>query len=315
MDAPITTTLENLVQAAGLPAVSETFRLTGRGLHNQILAARLTDGREVLLRVRSYDAVPERARARLLETHRLPAPRLLSSAGNASLYEFAPGQPLGDLVELGTVTREDWERVGDAYRQVHQVAFPRRLSGDVEPDVILLRPGDPVAEQHAILDRVEARLRETMPSVAAWLPAVHDQVDAAAPTLCGAPTSLLHGDVDLRNILVAPSGATLLDWDTPMVGDPARELALLDMHASLANEQGLPRSFYDGYGRGPFEPNTSIFRITGTLSWLASDDWAAFEQLDADLRARARAWLATLRSWADDLPGHLERIRSLPARP
>ena len=318
MDASTTNpldTLESLVRDAGLPSVTDTYPLRGRGPANRIVAARLADGSRVVLRIRPSDGVPERARARLLEMYRLPKPRLLSEAGNAALYEFVPGQPLGDTVELGTARSDDWARAGHAYRRVHDVAFPRRLAGDVSAAGIFLRSTDPVAEQHATLRAATDRLTELLPVAARSLPTLHRQIDAAADWLCSAPTSLLHGDVDLWNTVVDASGATLVDWDEPMVGDPSRELALLDMHASLLNGRGLPRSFYSGYGRGPIEPNTSIYRITGTIAWLTSDDWTEFEALDADLRARTRSWFRTLRDWTSRLPEHVDRLKTLGARP
>ncbi|HEV2529650.1 MAG TPA: aminoglycoside phosphotransferase family protein [Thermomicrobiales bacterium] len=308
-------TLETLVRDAGLPGVMDTYPLRGRGVANQIVAARLADGSRVVLRIRPPDRAPERARARLLEAYRLPKPRLLSEAGNAALYEFAPGQPLGDTVELGTADSEDWAKAGRAYRKVHDVTFPHRLAGDVSAAGIYLRSADPVAEQHAALRAATERLTELLPVAARSIPALHRQIDAAATWLCSAPTSLLHGDVDLWNAVIDPSGATLVDWDEPMVGDPARELALLDMHASLINGRGLPRAFYNGYGRGPIEPNTSLYRITGTIAWLTSDDWERFESLDADLRAKTRSWFMTLRDWTSRLPEHIDRLKTLSPRP
>ncbi len=308
-------TLEGLVRDAGLPGVTDTYPLPGRGADNRVVAARLADGQRVVLRIRPSDGVPERARARLLEAYRLPKPRLLSEAGNAALYEFAPGQPLGDTVELGTARAEDWTKAGRAYRQVHDVAFPHRLAGDVSAAGIFLRSADPVAEQHATLRAATDRLTELLPIAARAIPALHRQIDAASTWLCSAPTSLLHGDVDLWNTVIDPSGATLVDWDEPMVGDPARELALLDMHASLVNGRGLPRAFYNGYGRGPIEPNTTIYRITGTIAWLTSDDWDHFEGLDADLRAKTRSWFRTLQDWTSRLPEHVDRLKTLAPRP
>jgi aminoglycoside phosphotransferase (APT) family kinase protein len=315
MDSPTASTLETLVQAAGLPGVVETFRLVGRGSATEIVAARLADGRRVVLRIRAGDGVPERARASILEMHRLPTPRLLSSVGNASLYEFPSGRTLGDMVELDRDNADDWAKAGQAYRRVHEVVFPRRLDGDVAPDQIVLRPIDPVAEQHAVLRRAADRLAELLPEASQSLPDLHHLIDSAGTWLYAAPTSLLHGDVDLWNTVIDPSGATLVDWDAPMVGDPARELALLDMHASLINGKGLPRAFYNGYGRGPIEPNTTIYRITGTIAWLTSDDWGRYDDLDPGLRAKTRSWFLTLTQWVSRLPEHVQRLRNLPPRP
>ena len=98
-------------------------------------------------------------------------------------------------------------------------------------------------------------------------------------TLQAAPTALGHGDVHMWNMLVSHDrAATLIDWDAPRVGDPAKEIALLDKHASLFNRAGIRPAFFDGYGSTPVEPNTSIHRVVQTLSWATSDDWIDTER-------------------------------------
>ena len=315
MDATTVDILEDLIRAAGLPGVTATSRLAGRGLANRLYAARLADGRQLVLRIRSRGLIPERARAQFLQTHGLAVPQLFAASGNASLYGFAPGVTLSDAVEDGTATANDWAKVGRAYRQVHDVRFPRQVEGTVGPDLITLRPADPVADLHATVERSVAGLERLLPETVALVPELHRLIDAAAPSLRSAATTLLHGDVTLWNILIAPSRATLVDWDEPAIGDPARELALLDQHASLFNGKGLPRAFYNGYGRGPIEPNTSLHRLIGTIAWLTSDDWVSFERLDPDLRARTRGWFRELFAWTTRMPEHIERLRTLPPRP
>jgi len=315
VDATTVDILEDLVQEAGLPDVTATSRLAGRGLNNQLYAARLADGRQMVLRIRTRGLIPEQTRAQFLQTSGLSVPRLFAASGNASLYAFAPGVTLGDAIEGGAITREDWARVGRAYRQVHEVRFPREVKGTVGPDVITLRPTDPVANLHGVVERSVAGLERLLPETVALVPDLHRLIEDAAPALRDTTTSLLHGDVNMWNILVAPTRATLVDWDEPTIGDPAAELALLHQHASLFNGTGLPRAFFDGYGRGPMEPNTSLHRLVGTIAWLTSDDWVRFERLDPDLRARTRGWFRGLVAWTERMPEHIERVRTLPPRP
>lgn len=315
MDDVTWTILDMLVRDAGLPAVTATSRLVGRGLDNRIYAARLADGHQVVLRLRAEWAPAETTRARLLQSYGLPVPRLLAAAGNASLYEFAPGITMGEAVEDRTATPDSWMLVGRAYRRVHDIRFPRLLAGDVGPAGISLRPVDPVTPLHRAVDGAAIGLQRLLPNTVALLPQIHHLIEVAAPSLRGSTTALLHGDPNLGNILIAPDRATLVDWDGPVIGDPARELAQLDEHALLFNGRGLPRAFYDGYGRGPIEPSTSLHRLIGMLSWLTSHAWTDFERLDPDLRARTRGWFHTLLAWVARLPEHVARLRTLPARP
>ena len=315
MDATTVDILEDLVREAGLPDVTAMSRLAGRGLNNRLYAARLADGRQMVLRIRTQGLIPERARAQFLQTSELSVPRLFAASGNASLYAFAPGITLGDAIESGTATREDWTMVGRAYRQVHEVRFPREVEGTVGPDVITLRPADPVARLYDDVERSIPGLERLLPETLPFVPDLHRLIEDAAPGLRESTTALLHGDVNMWNILIAPTRATLVDWDEPAVGDPAAELALLHQHASLFNGSGLPRAFFNGYGRGPIEPNTSLHRLIGTIAWLTSDDWVSFERLDPDLRARTRGWFRGLFAWTERMPEHIERLRTLPPRP
>jgi aminoglycoside phosphotransferase (APT) family kinase protein len=116
-------------------------------------------------------------------------------------------------------------------------------------------------------------------------------VDRAAGPLRGAATALGHGDINMWNVIVADDRAWLIDWDEPRVRDPAEEVALLDKHAWLFNGRGLGPAFFDGYGRAPVEPNTSLHRVVQTVRWAASGDWDSFERCDlsGELRARTRA--------------------------
>jgi thiamine kinase-like enzyme len=205
--------------------------------------------------------------------------------------------------------------VGAAYRRVHAVGFPAGLVGDVEPDRILLRPVDPVAQMHAWLDGALEGLQRRAPSAVAHVPALHALVDRAARPLRGVATALGHGDNHMWNIIVGEDRAWLIDWDEPRVCDPAMEVALLDKHAWLFNGRGLDAAFFSGYGRAPAEPNTSLHRVVQALRWAASGDWESFERMDLsdELRTRLRGWLAALVEYAADLAPRIERLRALTA--
>lgn len=309
----IMTVLDDLLRAAGLPAATIVRQLTGRGFDNEVHVARLAGGRQVVVRRWRQRREPEQDRSMFLAAHGVPAPRLLAATGDASLYDFAPGTLLGDLIETGRASPETWRMVGRAYRHVHDIRFPAALVGEVQPHQIILRPGDPVRQMHTWIEESIPGLRQRAPDALEHLPALHDIVDHAAVSLRTAPTSLLHGDVNMWNIIVSEDNATLIDWDYPQVGAPAMEVALLDKHAALFNGCGLDAAFFEGYGHAPVEPNTSLHRVVQTMTWAASSDWSAFAQADlpADLHERTRAWLKVLLAYVAQLPAHIERLRTL----
>jgi aminoglycoside phosphotransferase (APT) family kinase protein len=272
--------LDELLPRAGLPKAVGARRLSGRGFDHEIELAELADGRQVVLRRWRHERESERAVfleacGGFLEAHDVPAPRLLAATAGAGLYEFAPGTLLGDLIEAGRATENTWRLVGAAFRRVHAVGFPAGLVGDVEPDRILLRPVDPVAQMHAWLDGALEGLQRRAPSAVAHVPALHALVDRAAGPLRGAATALGHGDIHMWNIIVGEDRAWLIDWDEPRVCDPAMEVALLDKHAWLFNGRGLDAAFFSGYGRAPAEPNTSLHRVVQALRTAASGDTCA----------------------------------------
>lgn len=164
---------------------------------------------------------------------------------------------------------------------------------------------------HEVVDGAVDGLVRLLPVTVPLVLELHELIETAAPALRGTTTALLHGDVSMWNIIVAPVRATVIDWDDAAVGDPARELALLGMHASLFNCRGLPRGFFNCDGRGPIEPNTSLHRLIGTVWWLTSDDWDAFERLDPDLRARTRDWFRELLGWTARLLEHVAQLQTL----
>lgn len=310
--AAATALLGDLLWAAGLPAAVSVQPLGRGGADHEGLAARLADGRQVLLRRRPARGEPEHPRARFLEAHALPAPRLLAGNGEASLHEFTPGAPLGQLIEAGQATPALWEQVGAAFRRIHAVGFPAGLEGALLPDQIVLRPCDPVADLHASLEAAIPGLARRAPQALEHLPALHELLDRAEAPLRAAPTALLYGDVRLDSIMIDGRATVLLDWSQALVGDPARELALLDDHALLGNGRGLDPAFFRGYGRPAPQPNTALQRAVQRCVWVASDDWdSACADQPPEQRALAQRRLQTLLAGLAQLPAQIEHLHTL----
>ncbi|MFK0246380.1 phosphotransferase family protein [Amycolatopsis azurea] len=306
-----------LVTAAGLPQMMKLSPLTGRGFENTIAVITFADKSKAVLRAFTEPREPETARAAFLAQHDLPAPALLAASEHASLMEFAEGATLGDHIEEGTDTERVWQLVGAAYARVHAVTFPGGLAGeDLGPSRFVLTSRDPAAELHTVVEESVRGLRRLAPDLIPLLGELHLAIDAAAPSLRGARSALGHGDINMWNVLVSADRATLIDWDFPRVGDPAKEVALLHKHASLYNGTGLPPAFFAGYGTSQ-EPNTTLHRVVQTLGWATSDDFVEFDNdphLPEDLKQRAKNWLPKLIAYVSEMPAHLERLRELTPR-
>lgn len=304
--------LAELLEQAGLPESSEVETLTGRGFTDEVSVVRFATAAPVVLRRWAEPRKLEFPRAQFFADHKVPAPRLLAANPFGSLVEFVSGCLMGDLIEDGHDSAAAWRAVGEAYRGVHRVSFPSRVAGRLGPEGLVLRPSDPVAVLHELLDNATAGLRRRCPGAVGHLGRLHVVVDRCAGSLRTAPTSLLHGDVNMWNVLVDAKRAVPIDWDLPEVGDPAMEIALLDKHAHLFNSSGLPRAFFEGYGLSA-EPNTTLHRVVQTIQWVASDDWdeLAAPDLPTELQTRTVGWLDTLQQYLSRLPEHLDRLSEL----
>lgn len=301
--------INELILLAVLPPVADVRTLEGRGFDNQVCLVGLADGGRVIARLFPAPRSPEVERFAFLETQGVPSPRLLASNERGSVYEYVDGELLGDLVDDSADTDDAWRRVGGAFRAVHDVEFPQGLAGSVHPDRIELRPApDPVVAITAKLEGARSTLAELSPVTCQSIPALCGMVRDAGQMLRSGPSALLHGDVNMWNVIATADDARLIDWDSPAIGDPRREIALLDKHASLFNGVGLPGAFFEGYGRDR-DAIGSLLRLVGTVQWAASTDWQSFERRDlpADLRQRTRAWRQALL-------GQLEGIEQWMAR-
>ena len=307
--------LSRLLSDAGLPEAVRVERLEVQGLDNEIHVVWLPDGRRVVLRRPQGPRELDAARAHFLEARGVPAPRQLAESTEGALYEVAPGEVLGDLLEQGRCTDEIWRWVGAAYRRVHDVRFPVGLAGRFGPRELVLHAEDPAARMHAALESRAGVLHGRAPEAVGHFPALHAVINRAASSLRAAETSLLHGDVNMWNIVVDERGgkAWLVDWDCPEVGASAVEVALLDKHAWLCDGRGLGAAFFEGYGRPRLEPNVSVYRVVETVLWAGSGDWESFERMSMPVvvRQRLRRWLETLVAYARRLPEHIERLNAV----
>lgn len=306
--------LDEMLRTACLPRATAVELLRGRGFDNEVVVATLADSRKVVLRRAKEPRSSEAVRVAFLAGQNVPAPDVLATSNGACLQEFVPGTLLGDLIESRNDTAATWRSVGVAFSEVHAVRFPPGVSGSVHPDRIVLTPSDPVDVLHGQTDEALPRLRRTFPSLTGCVADLHEVIEAAAGPLRRATTALGHGDINMWNIIVGAHRTTLVDWDQPVVCDPAMEIALLDKHASLFNGEGLHPAFFDGYGRPASEPNTSAHRVVQTLAWAMSSDWEEFRldpDLPAEIKNRTSQWRSSLLAYVEHLPEHIDRLRTV----
>ena len=302
--------LDELLQLAELPRAASVRVLADRGFDNIVRRVELADGRIVVSRTdRQFGEVAIRRNCLLIERG-VPTPVALAATEPSALFDCAPGTLLGDLIDTDTSSAAAWRAVGAAYRQVHAIDADVDVITAVGVDAVTM---DPVARAHADVAAASRGVERRLPDAIHRLGALHELIDTAAPSLRCAPLRLLHGDVNMWNVLVDDQAACIIDWDDPAIGDPAREIALLDKHASLFIGVGLDAAFFHGYGQSAIEPNTSLYRLILTLSWAASSDWDNWDRqrLPNELRRRTAGWLQTLLAYLADIELHLERTHQL----
>ena len=249
-------------------------------------------------------------RNRLLIGRGIRTPAVLAVTERSALFDYVPGVLLGDLIDTTRCSPEAWHAVGAAYRQVHSIDADVDVATEMAIDAPMM---DPVERAHADVEGASRGIERRLPEAMRHLPALHELIDVAAQSLLSAPVRLLHGDVNMWNVLVDVYDAWIIDWDDPVIGDPAMEIALLDKHASLFNGAGLDPAFFHGYGQTAVEPNTSLYRLIATLSWAASSDWDNWdrERLPDELRRRTAGWLETLLAYLTDIELHIGRTHQL----
>jgi len=307
--------MHRLIAAAGLPAATSVQPLDGDGygLDNRLTRATLADGRGVLLRQSRLPTAPVQKRIEFLRANGITTPELYACDNEgSSLWEYVPGRTLADAVADGTADDAVWRRTGAALAEVHAVRFPASLNGSIGTDSLTLRPVDPVDELRGRMAAAQRWLEQHQPRTLASIEELTRFVSAHASEVRYERPAVVHGDINLFNIIVNDEAVRLIDWDSPAVKQPLRELSALDEHAYLHNLDGLPPSFFDGYAYPVPRHLLLAYRIVGCVGWLASDDWAEWRstsELHAATRSRLEHWHQLLLDWCDRIPDLVATLR------
>ncbi|GAA1541794.1 MULTISPECIES: phosphotransferase family protein [Brevibacterium] len=307
--------LRRLIAAAGLPPPVSVRPVDdgGNGLDNRLTTAELADGRLVVLRQSRMASGSPRRRIEFLRANGITTPQQHASDDEgAALWEYIPGRTLAEAVAAGTADATVWRRTGAALAEVHSVRFPRSLEGAIETDSLPLRAVDPVERLHEGLATSGAWVEQHRPHLRAALGQVSRFITDRANEIRAERPSVLHGDINLLNIIVTDDSAQLIDWDFPRVGQPLAELSALDEHAYLHGLDGLPSAFFEGYGQPVPGDLLLAYRIVGCLGWLASDDWTEWDAdsgLPDAARSRLNRWHQRLLDWCDRIPDLMTALR------
>lgn len=170
----------------------------------------------------------------------IPNPIAYLADGNVLLMEDVPGTPLPDLPAPSVL--DGMAASGRMLAKLHRsaVVVPRRHT--VDDEIALLTHW--VALVGRVYPELDAIGSEALRRIRASLHAHRD-----------ARTTLVHRDVYEKQILLTSSRATLLDFDTLCMADPALDLGNFLAHLQLTNLQGLTplqgpaEAFLDGYRR------------------------------------------------------------------
>nr|WP_237212618.1 phosphotransferase [Ruegeria lacuscaerulensis] len=133
--------------------------------------------------------------------------------GRWVFYDHAPGSPW----------QEDPARVAQLLQKLHTLDLSVEVPAGCNGSEDLARHGQ------SILDECKSEIRHRLERLRP-----KEQVASAARTC------LIHGDPVAGNILVAPSGLTLIDWQCPAQGDPSEDLALFLSPAMQHLYRGAP---------------------------------------------------------------------------
>ena len=126
--------------------------------------------------------------------------------------------------------------------------------------------------------------RAADPHVDALVERAHSRLAGAAGN--GAPPALVHGDVNLANVLVTPGGLRLVDWENAGRGDPCLDMADMCVHpGAFGGEPDRWPELIDRHTRGLGHPTAA--RRTWFYGRLLTVLWAAISRAEA-YRPRVR---------------------------
>lgn len=233
----------------------------------------------------------------LLRSRGVPAPRELcrvNTAGSvASLSTFMPGRHLGDIP---VTCASAWESAGRVLAGIHGI----RIGRSDQAGMIAGRSVRPFTEgswgrwqaANAVAHANAVAGRGGYPVDPELVGRVYRK---AIPFLDRRPVRLLHNDPHPWNVLVDRVGSRWqctgwLDWEFAWAGDPAWDIARLDIFR-LKDIGPTPESFTRGYGSRRVPVVSELYTFALTL-WM-SNQAAAGDQLLLPTYQNADTYLAT----------------------
>ncbi len=209
--------------------------------------------------------------------------------------ERVPREPVG-----ADVAR--W--VGQMVARVHgQALRPER------PDLHVGRPGLTTADVWPSLVERSASAGAVWTAALAAAEPWAWRATALLDPWADADAVLCHGDLDQKNLLLAPAGPLLLDWDVVVPLPPAHDLAHAAVTMAAWREPAVARAVVEGYARwsGAIPSLTPADLGPALASGLG---WIRFT-VDRAL-AGDRTAPATLAPALDELPRRVELAERLP---
>lgn len=217
----------------------------------------------------------------------VPVPAIVArhedGSTRAVLMEYIPGQLLGNVVDDLTETQRDeaWRSVGLALRKVHSIRLADSCAGLIVGERV--RPFEEGSwgdfHCHQAVRHARNLLKRDM-GFRFDLVIMERVLKQAIPVLNARPLVLLHNDPHPWNVLVDEvdgrwTCSAWLDWEYAWVGDPAWDLARLDLFR-LKPIGSTPAAFFEGYGKSPKDPERTIYEFSIYL-------WMANQYLDGEV--------------------------------